>query len=433
MRVRRVPHDDDACGWRALLPPLPPARRLRGAARADAAVVGAGFTGLAAARRLALQRPAWRIALLDAQRVGDGASGRNSGFVVDLPHYVAARGVDGNRRLLHLGRAGLQELRELVRTHRIDCAWTERGRLHTAHGSGGMRALEQFMAGADALDEPYERLDRDQLAALTGTDYYHAGVRTPGTVMVQPAALVRGLAGTLPENVELFEQSPVRAIESAGGFRLECDAGSLDAARLFVAANGFTPELGLLRDRLFPLMTFASLTRPLRDAEARRLGGEPIWGLVSETQMGTTLRRLPDGRLLIRNTVHYRPALRADAAVRRRVRVRHQGDFRARFPGLAAVDFEYTWGGVMGATFNGAQFFGALAPNLYAAAGYNGVGIAMGTISGVLLADLALGADSALLTDMCALPQPDRLPPAPALGIGVRATLAVMAKKAAGE
>src|SRR5262249_31384625 len=147
----------------------------------------------------------------------------------------------------------------------------------------------------------------------------------------------------------------------------------------------------------------------------------------------TTLRRLVDGRLLIRNTVRYRPSLHADAALRARVREQHRRDLCARFPSLEGIGFEYTWGGVMGATFNGAQAFGELAPNLYAAAGSNGVGIAMGTISGVLLAELALGIESALLADMQALPAPDRLPPEPALGIGVRATLAYLARKARGE
>ena len=433
MRVRRLPQDDDACGWTALLSALPPPRRLQGAQRADAAIIGAGFTGLAVARRLAALRPDWRIAVLDAQRVGGGASGRNSGFVVDLPHYVPARGPEGNRRLLRLGRAGLQQLRELVHTHAIDCDWTERGRLHGGAGDEGMRHLERFIAGAEALGEPYERLDRAALAARIGTAYYRGAVRTPGSIMVQPAALARGLARALPAAVEVFEESPVRAIDSGDGFRVASDTGSLHAARLFVATNGFTPGLGWLRDRLFPLMTFASLTRPLSAGEAAALGGEPVWGLVSEAQMGTTLRRLGDGRMLIRNTVRYRPSLRADPALRARVREQHRRDFRARFPMLAGVDFEYTWGGVMGATFNGAHSFGQLAPNLYAAAGYNGVGIAMGTVSGLLLADLALGAESALLADMQALPAPDRIPPEPALGIGVRTTLAYLSRKAKGE
>jgi len=433
MRVRRLPNDDDACGWTALLPPLPSARRLCGNEHADCAVVGAGFTGLAVARRLAVLRPDWRIVVLDAQRVGAGASGRNSGFVVDLPHYDPGRGVDGNRRLLHLGRAGLQRLRELVHAHAIACDWTECGRLHGAATDTGRRALQTFFAGADALGEPYERLDRAGLARITGSAYYDAGARTPGSAMVQPAALARGLAQSLPANVDLREESPVRAIQTGAGFRLDSDAGALDAARLFVATNGWTPALGFLRRRLFPLMTFGSLTRPLTAAEATALGGDPVWGVVSEAAMGTTVRRLPGGRLLIRNTVHYRPTLGTDTEFRRRVRELHRHAFRARFPGLDAVDFEYTWGGVMGVSFNGAQFFGRLAPDLYAAAGYNGVGIAMGTISGVLLAELALGVDSALLADMQALPGPSYLPPQPALGIGVRATLARLSKQASGE
>jgi glycine/D-amino acid oxidase-like deaminating enzyme len=433
MRTRRLPPEDDACGWSALLPPLPPARLLHGATRADCAVIGAGFTGLAAARRLAELRPEWRIAVVDAWRVGGGASGRNSGFVVDLPHYIPARGVEGNQRLLRLGRAGLAHLRELVRRHAIDCDWTERGRLHGAVGDEGIRALKTFFAGADALGEPYERLAGDALARLIGTKYYCAGGRTPGSAMVQPAALARGLARSLPENVDLFEHSPVRTIDTGTGFTLRADTGTLTAAKLFVASNGFTPALGLLRDRLFPLVTFASLTRPLTSSEASAVGGEPVWGLVSETPMGTTLRRLADGRMLLRNTVRYHPSLRVDAELQSRIRALHRRHFAARFPALEKVDFDYTWGGVMGVSLNGAQFFGELAPNLFAAAGYNGVGIAMGTISGVLLTDLAVGAPSALLADMRALPPPDWIPPAPALGIGVRATLRYLSGKAAGE
>lgn len=432
MRVRRLPRDDDACGWSALLAPLPAPRRLRGSERVEAAVIGAGFTGLAVARRWATLRPQARLAVVDAQRVGGSASGRNSGFIVDLPHYVAARGLEGNRRLLQLGRAGLQQLRELVRAHAIDCDWSEGGRLHGAAGDGGMRALETFCAGAAALGEPCQRLDGGALAALTGMTYYRAGARTPGSVQVQPAALARGLARSLPANVTLYEDSPVRALHTSDGFRLESDGGALSAGRVVLATNGFTPAMGLLRDRIFPLMTFASLTRSLTESEAAALGGEPVWGLVSERPMGTTLRRLRDRRLLIRNTVRYRPSLQSDAQFRQHVRARHQRDFRARFP-MLDVELEYTWGGVMGATFNGAQFFGELAPNLYAAAGYNGVGIAMATTSGTLLADLALGADSALLADMQALPQPDWIPPEPALGIAVRATLAYMARQARGE
>jgi glycine/D-amino acid oxidase-like deaminating enzyme len=433
MRTRKLPNDDQHCGWLATLPPLAPARGLRTAQRADCVVVGAGFTGLATARQLAMHRPEWRIVVLEAQRVGWGASGRNSGFVVDVGHYEPKLGVETNRKLVRLGRAGLAHLRALVREHAIECAWTERGRLHGAVGDVGMRALDTFYAGLEAMGEAYQSLDAAAVAAITGTTRYRAAARTPGTAMVQPAALVRGLAGTLPANVDVFEESPVRAVRGGAKCTLDAGDGSVVTDRLFLAANGFTPSLGFLRRRVVPMFTFASLTRVLTESEQRALGGDPEWGLVPEERMGSTVRRTRDQRILIRNTVRYTAELEIDEAFRSAVRAIHRRAFHARFPMLADVGFEYTWGGVMGISLNGRQFFGKLADNLFAAAAYNGVGVALGTISGVLLADFAIGAESELLSDMHALPGPNWIPPEPLLGIGVRATLARLTARAREE
>jgi len=433
MGTRRLPNDDHACGWVAMLPPPAPPRRLAGEERADCVVLGAGFTGLAAARQLATRRPEWRVVALEAQRVGFGASGRNSGFVVDVGHYEPRRDVEENRRRVRLGRAGLAHLRELVREHAIDCAWSERGRIQAAVGEVGMRSLERSRAGLEAMGEPYEWLDASGTAAVTGTTYYRAGIRTAGTALMQPAALARGLAAALPRSVELFEESPVRAIRRGAQFRLEAGAGAVLADRLFVAANGFAPALGFLRRRIFPLFTFGSLTRVLTGAEQAALGGEPEWGLVPEERMGTTVRRTRDNRILVRNTVHYAPGLEVGEPYRREVREHHRRAFRARFPMLPQVDLEYTWGGVMGMSLNNAHYFGKLDDNLFAAAGCNGVGVALGTISGKLLADLAVHADSDLLSDVLSLPAPAWIPPEPLLGMGVRATLARLVARAGEE
>ena len=151
---------------------------------------------------------------------------------------------------------------------------------------------------------------------------------------------------------------------------------------------------------MFPMFTFASLTRSLTASEQSALGRDSEWGLVPEERMGTTVRRTGGQRVLIRNTVQYSPRIKVDAVWRRHVRDIHLRSFRSRFPMLAEVDFEYTWGGVMGISTNSAQFFGRLAENFYASSAYNGVGVAMGTISGTLLADLVVGADSGLLRDI---------------------------------
>jgi glycine/D-amino acid oxidase-like deaminating enzyme len=425
-RVHVLPHDDASCGWMAGLPPPPPARRLAGSAAADCAVVGAGFTGLAIARRLAEARPEWQIAVVEAQRAGFGASGRSSGFVVDLAHFIARMPEPASRAYVALSRLGIGALRGLVQIHGIDCAWDETGWIHAAAGEEGARSLPMLRAWLDRLGEPYQPLDADRLAALTGTRFYRIGLRLPGSVLVQSAALVRGLAATLPENVLLYEESPVRRIASQGGFRLETPDGALAAPRLFLAGNGYSPRLGVLRDRVFPLITFGSLTRPLSPAEQAALGGEREWGLLAEDNMGSTVRRTRDQRILIRNTVHYRRDLAVSEEVREKATAAHRRAFLARFPALAEVPFAHTWAGVMGASPNRGHSFGEIERNLFTAAGYTGGGIAMGTTAGMLLADLALGISSPALADMLALPTPTWLPPEPFLDLGIRLRVARM-------
>jgi glycine/D-amino acid oxidase-like deaminating enzyme len=431
MEVKELPNDDCSCGWYETLPPPPPARRLAGAVRADCAVIGAGFTGLAVARRLASLRPDWRVALLEAERVGLGASGRNSGVVVDVWHYLPSRGVEGNRRLIRLARAGRDALGALVRTHGIDCAWGEYGRLHGAAGDRGVRALETLRRGLDLMGEAYRWLDAPALRRVTGSAYYRAAIHTPGGVLVQPAALARGLAAALPANVDLFEESPVQRITLSRPIVLRATTGAVTTDRLFLAVNGFTSRLGFLRQRIFPLLTFASLTRVLTPAEEQALAGEREWGLVPEDPMGTTVRRTRDHRILIRNSVRY--GTRLDAAGLQAVGAAHREAFRARFPMLPGMELAYTWGGVLGMTSNTAQWFGRAGNGVWIAAGCNGAGVALGTALGALLADLAVGADSALLRDAQALPRPGWLPPEPLLRPGVAAALRFMAMRSHSE
>ncbi|MFP5286590.1 MAG: NAD(P)/FAD-dependent oxidoreductase [Thermoanaerobaculia bacterium] len=430
--IRTLPQDDGDCGWIRTLPPPPPARRLTSVERADCAVLGAGFTGLAIARRLAGLQPDWRVIVVDAQRAGFGSSGRSSGFVVDRAHFIARMEPETSRRYLGLCRYGIGLLRDAVQAHGIDCDWDETGWIHAAAGEVGAAALPNLRAWLDGLGEPYEWLDAAGLERITGMACYKAGLRLPGSVLVQPAALVRGLAASLPGNVELYEEFPVRSIEKRERFRLETDAGAVEADRLFLAANGGTPALGFLRRRVFPLFTFGSLTRPLDRAEQEALGGEREWGLLAEDPMGSSVRRTRDQRILIRNTVHYTPGLRVDDTLRREARAQHRVAFLARFPALRHVEFAHTWGGAMGCSPNRGHSFGELDEGLFAAAGYTGAGIGMGTTAGTLLADLAVGAGSDLLDDMLSLPDPTRLPPQPLLGIGIRWRVAQM-NASAGE
>lgn len=429
-----LPHDDASCGWYAALPEPAACARLQGEQRADFAVIGAGFAGLAAARRLAEHHPQARILLVDAQRVAYGASGRNSGFVIDLPHKFALEHPEAEhkQRLLRLNRAAIDQLQNLVQTRNIDCQWSHVGKYQGAVGPRGMAYLEHFEHLMRDLGEPFRRVDPAELSKVLGTAHYSGAIYTPGSYLMQPAALVRGLADSLPDNVELLEESPIQRLErdGHGGWILDGNHGSIRAPQVLLGTSIFTQEFGYLRNRLLPVMTFASWTRPLSDAEMKVYGGQADWGLTPADHAGTTVRMTQDRRLMIRNTYKHVPKYGRSThdAMRAGVRKDHRNAFMSRFPQLAEVPFTHTWGGVYAISRNFTNFFGELEPGLHASACDNGVGAAWGTISGTLLADLAVGAVSTQLRDIQAVTgMPSLNPPEPFLGLGVRSRIRLAA------
>lgn len=441
LRARHLPADDADCGWIAPLPDRPPALVLRGNLRVDTAVVGAGFTGLAAARRLAELAPDREVAVLDAQRAGFGAAGRSSGFVVDLAGFIAALPPAHADRFIRLSRRGIALLRRRVEDDGIHCAWDDAGWYHVAATPAGLESLAGLEAWLHGRGEVYERLDREGMRARVGTGYYRAGLRLPGSVLVDPAALVHGLADALPESVTLFEESPVVEIRPGAPAELRTPDGAVTADRVLVATNGGMAALGLLRQRVFPLWTFGSFTRPLTADEGAALGGDAEWGVLAQDVLGTSLRRTRDQRILVRNGVHFERSPTPSEAVRAEARREHRRAFRARFPQLAHLvrddapggGFAHTWGGVMGISANGRHHFGALGKNLWGAAGYNAAGIALGTVSGHLLADAALGRDSDDLRAMHALPDPRWFPPPLLADPGIRWRIRRMERQAGGK
>lgn len=421
-----LPNDDNGCGWYHSLPPASQVKRLNGLQKADYVVLGAGFTGLAAARKLAQLEPNARILLVDAQRVAEGASGRNSGFVIDLPHKFALEHPDPGhkQKLLSLNRAAISQLQGLVDKHRIECQWSATGKYQGAVGERGEGFLDHFEQLMKNLGEPYRTVQKSELASVLGTDYYSRAIFTPGCYLMQPAALVRGMADNLPENVELLEQSPIRGLHRENAkWLLQGDGGSIHTPKLLLAASIFTREFGYLKNRLLPVMTFASWTRPLTDDELAQYGGELNWGLTPADHAGTTLRMTADRRILIRNTYRHVPKYGASVndTVRQRIKADHRKAFLDRYPALSNVSFTHTWGGVYAISRNFTNFFGQIQEGVLASACDNGVGAAWGTISGTLLADLAVGVDSQHLRDIQYVTgMPSLNPPEPFLGLGVK-------------
>ncbi|MCP5155758.1 MAG: FAD-binding oxidoreductase [Ectothiorhodospiraceae bacterium] len=377
------------CGWNALLAPRAPTPPLRGRVDCALAVIGAGYTGLAAARTFAESRPDSPVVLLDADVLGEGSPGRNSGFMLeialadDADAGAVARMAAVNRRT----RETMDWLRALAAQSGADCDLVRAGTYRGAATVGGMAGLDHYRAFLEAAGLEHRVLDREAMAARIGTRHYLGGLWSPDCSLVQPAALVRALASVLPEGVALHERSPALALwRIAGGWCVTTPDGEVRAERVVLANNAFAASLGYGGARLVPIYTYAGLTPRLDGADLAALGDDPCWGLLPAHRLGTTLRRTVDGRLLVRSFYGYRRE--ADNGA---VEVALQGCMARRYPVLAGVGLEHVWGGTTGLTRNGAPVWGESAPGLWVSAGCNGGGVVKGSLLGRALVQTMLG------------------------------------------
>ncbi|HEV7258673.1 MAG TPA: FAD-dependent oxidoreductase [Bosea sp. (in: a-proteobacteria)] len=410
-------------GWNALLPKRVAREQMPSERRFRNIVIGAGYTGLASARRLSELAPDDETLLLDATTIGEGAAGRNSGYLLINPGEPSAGAAqfagDWAARQMALVQAGLDWLRELVARHAIDCNWQEDVPAITAAatplGERTVRATRDRYEGWGIETREYPAAE---LRRILGTDYYRHGIQSLTRALVQPAALQRGLADSLPAGVTLVENTTVHEIGGAAPFTIRTSRGAFIADRVFVANNLHARAFGLAQDRMIGIYTYGAFTPELDRDQLDLLGDEPDWGALPAHRMGTTMRKTM-GRLLIRSGDSYEREL-GPVHVRRMLTEL----YRNRFPALRVHDFEHVWGGLTAVTHNGAFLFGEARPGLFVSAGCGGAGITRGTIHGKLLAELACGAQSVLLSDRLAQKGPNWLPPEPLRALGAKAQIA---------
>lgn len=423
-----LPPLDRPTGWRPMDEMVPVDERSQIDGSYDWLVVGAGITGLSAAMRLGELAPQDRALLVDARPVGWGASGRNSGFLLDLPHKFDLDHPDASRldTIMKLNRGAIDSLKEQVDTFGINCDWSPVGKLQGAVKERGTGMMAKFCEALDKIGERYEVLDRQGCAGIMGTDYYAGAVFTPGTVLVDPFLLVRGLARNLPENVTLRDDAAVvEYSEENGGFAVKLRLSGGDtrvvwAKQVILATDPYTGEFGYMKNRILPTITYASITRAMTPEERNRYTGQMNWGLTPADAGGTTLRMTSDGRLLIRNHYGHAPKYKADPVFLAKVAEYHKEGLDKRYPMLSDMPITSTWGGVVSLSRNHATFFGEMAPGVFSANCYNGVGMTRGASSGRLLVDLAVGHKSQALDDIIAVSgKPSILPPDPFLSVGV--------------
>jgi glycine/D-amino acid oxidase-like deaminating enzyme len=442
-RVRRLPRDPGPAAWNALLPAPGPAQVLEADRTAEWLVIGAGFAGLSAARRLSQLRGGDRIAVLEARRVGEGPAGRNTGFMIDVPHDLASAdyggALDRDRRQTRLNRAAIDFTGDAVADYGIPAeAFQRSGKINAAATERGLAHNRAFAAHLAALGEPCRQLDAEEMRRRTGTSYYLGGLDTPGAVMLQPAMYVRGLAaGLRRDGVALYEDSPVVRMARAGGdWRVETPHGAVTAPRIVLAVNGHAESFGYYDRRLMHVFTYASMTRALTAGEVRRLGGDARWGATPADPMGTTVRRISGtggDRIVVRNRFTYDPSLEVPERRLDRIARTHDASFRARFPELAEVEMAYRWGGRLCLSRNGVPAFGEVDAGVISACCQNGLGTAKGTLAGMAAAELATRSNAPLAAELLDTEAPRRLPPEPLAWLGANATMRWREHKAGRE
>ena len=425
-RATRWPNDRHLSGWYHCLPKPDSLPSLYTTESVDVVIVGAGFAGLAAAQRLQQNDASLSIAILEAQGLAWGACGRNSGFMIDLPHELNSSNYSSEQNAdlqqIAENRLSIDFTLETAKQWGLSECLDEVGKYHGATSGAGLKALNAYTEHLAALGEPFSILSKQSLAEALGTEYYDGGIHTPNAVLIQPAHYILGLGHGLHSlpNVTVYEHSPALEITaSQNGVTVRTEHGALSAATVILANNGHIESFGIAPSRLLHLFTYASMTQQLSPEQFNTLGTEPSWGLIPAAPMGTTLRKLRDRRILIRNQWTYNPNLESSARQLKRYEAQHDDCFKRRFPHFSEVAMEYRWSGPIALTLNSVPIFGEIERNVLAATGCLGLGTTKSTLMGLLIADKITGKDNPLIDHYDAHPEPSRLPPSVLSRIGI--------------
>lgn len=377
--------------WEMTAPPAPLTSALRGDIDVDAVVVGGGFAGCSAALHLA--EGGARVALLEAVAIGFGAAGRNAGLVnagmwVMPDTVVETLGRTHGERLLSLLGEAPAQVFELVRRHGMACEAAPVGTLHCAVGTKGMAEIHARAAQWQARGAPVRVLEGAEAAAKIGSSHFPGALLDERAGTIQPLAYVRGLAtAAIAAGARLFTGSTATAAERRGGrWRVETEGGSVTADWIVVATDASsTGPWASLRTEQVHMSYFNIATTPLSDNLRHSILPDRHGAWDTETVL-SHFRLDEAGRLIVGSI----GALRATGVgVHRRWARAH---LRRLFPQLGAFAFDAEWYGQIGMTEDNLPRFHTLAPQVVAVAGYNGRGIAPGTVFGRELARLVLGA-----------------------------------------
>jgi glycine/D-amino acid oxidase-like deaminating enzyme len=390
--------------------PLRPS--LTGTVDVDVAIVGGGFTGLWTAYQLLVAEPSLRIAVLEQEQVGFGASGRNGGFAMtlldmSLSHLRRNHG-DGAAKAAHDAVAtSVEEIGATVAERGIDCEWVHGGLMVVATNPGQLRRVDADLDAAHALDlDGFRKLSASETQAEVHSPTYVGALMEEHCGVLHPAKLAHGLADVVETmGATIYERTASVAIDDVGGkLRVKTDTGEVRADQVVLSTNAWAGSTPWFKSKVVPLYTYIVLTEPLDGGKWAAIGWDRSQGIEDKRNYVHYYRRTLDGRILWGGSdgiIYPGGAIRPSHDRSKSVFQRLERTFRTTFPQLRDVRFSHQWGGPVAITVSFMPMFGTLLDGrLHYGLGYNGHGVAPSHTGGKILRDKVLGRPSDL-TELC--------------------------------
>ncbi len=429
--------NDNSCSWIKDLTIRTNIKTLKKDLNTHWLIIGAGITGLSAARKLSQIYPNQTIIIVDAQLAGEGASSRNSGYLVDSTlndGFTSNKELENYKKKTDIYKLGIEAVKRFIKEYQVDCDWNECGKYFASSKEVDKKILENFSEILSKLGFQHNILFNKDLIKRFGTNFYNIALHTKGGILLHPGKLVRAMIDTLPENVNLYENSPLLNWQKFND-EINCNFknGSIKTKKIIFATNGFLKSLGIKSNYNFPITLTASMTRSLTDEEFRSIGEPKEWGVLPVRPMGATIRMTKDRRILIRNTAEVHNPYKMTKSELEKRSIKQKIGIKKRFPQLPDDIIQSTWSGIVSRTRNSSQIFEKLDNNIFVAGCYNGSGIGVGTLFGEQIAIKASKESTNEIETIEDRNKPTWLPPQPFLDLGVKVRLIYERLKARSE
>lgn len=402
--------------------------------RCDLAVVGGGYSGLWTALIAKEREPGREVVLVEANRIGWAASGRNGGFAEASLTHGLPNGIDRFEQelpqLVRLGEENLDAMQATVRKYGIDCDWERSGQLSVATAEWQARDLAEYAEVAGKYGEHVEFLDAAAVREQLDSPTYHAGVwDREGCAMVHPAKLAWGLRDAcLQLGVRIYEQTRVTGLEkSSTGMQLcTADGRKIAAERVALGTNVFPSLLKRVRPYIVPVYDYALMTEPLTEEQMASIGWRNRQGVGDSANHFHYYRLSADNRILWGGydaVYHFGNRIAPELDQRPKTFAKLARHFYATFPQLAEVEFSHKWGGVIDTCTRFCAFYDTAYDGRVAyAAGFTGLGVGATRFGARVMLDLLAGTPTELTELDMVRSKPLPFPPEPLKSIGINFT-----------